>query len=76
MAKVFERVVYNQFYEYLTLKIYFFCNQSGFLSLQSTATALLETTNNWVFNIDKGNINAVIFLDLKKLLTLSLILFC
>ena len=23
-------------------------------------------TDNWAFNIDKGNVNAVIFLDLKK----------
>ena len=32
----------------------------------STATSLLEATDNWAFNIDKDNVNAVIFLDLKK----------
>ena len=57
MAKVFERIVYNQFYEH---------NQSRFCSLHSTVTTLLEATDNWAFNIDKGNVNAVIFLDLKK----------
>ena len=41
-------------------------HQSGFRSLHSTVTALLETTNNWAFNIDRGNVNAVVFLDLKK----------
>ena len=37
-----------------------------FRSLQSTVTALLEATDNWAFNIDRGNVNAVFFLDLKK----------
>ena len=41
-------------------------HQSGFRSLHSTATALLEATDNWAFNIDRGNVNAVVFLDLKK----------
>jgi len=40
--------------------------QSGFRSLHSTVTALLEATNNWAFNTDKGSVNAVVFLDLKK----------
>ena len=66
VAKVFERIVYNQFYEYLTENNLISCNQSGFRSLHSTATVLLEDTDNWAFNIDKGNVNAVIFLDLKK----------
>ena len=66
VAKIFERIVYNQFYEYLTENNLFSYNQSGFRSLHSTATALLEATDNWAFNIDKGNVNAVIFFDLKK----------
>ena len=41
-------------------------HQSGFRSLHSTVTALLEATDNWAFNIDRGNVNAVVFLDLKK----------
>ena len=40
--------------------------QRGFRSLHSTVTALLEATDNWAFNIDRGNVNAVVFLDLKK----------
>ena len=27
---------------------------------------LLRSTDNWAFNIDRGNVNAVVFLDLKK----------
>ena len=38
--------------------------QSGFRSLHSTVTAqLLEATDSWAFNKDRGNVNAFIFLD-------------
>ena len=40
--------------------------QSGFRSLHSTVTSLLEATDDWAYNIDQGNVNAVVFLDLKK----------
>ena len=40
--------------------------QSGFRSLHSTVTALIEATDSWAFNIDRGNVNVVVFLDLKK----------
>ena len=29
-------------------------------------STLLEAVNSWAFNIDKGNVNEVVFLDLKK----------
>jgi len=32
----------------------------------ATVTSLLETTDNWTFNIYRGFVNAVFFLDLKK----------
>ena len=32
----------------------------------TTLTALLEATDNWALNIDRGNVNAVVFLDLKR----------
>ena len=41
-------------------------SQSGFRSIHSTVTALLEATDSWAFDIDRGNVNAVVFLDLKK----------
>ena len=40
--------------------------QSGFRSLHLTVTALLEVTDNWAFKIDRGNVNAMVILDLKK----------
>lgn len=40
--------------------------QSPLSPAHSTASALLESTDSWSFNIDKGSVNAVVFLDLKK----------
>ena len=34
--------------------------------MHSTVIALLEATYSWAFNIDRGNVNAVVFNDLKK----------
>ena len=39
---------------------------SGFRSLHSTLTILLEATNSWSVNIDNGFLNGVVFTDLKK----------
>ena len=63
---MFERIIYDQVYGYLTKNNLISSQQSGFRSVHSTVIALLEATNNWAFNIDKGSVNAVVFLDLKK----------
>ena len=63
VAKVFERIIYNQVYAFvIDTKVLSNC-QSDF---RSTVTALLEATNTWPLNIDRGSVNAVVFLDLKK----------
>ena len=41
-------------------------HQSGFCAFHSTVTALLEATDSWTYNIDIGNVTAVVFLDLEK----------
>ena len=66
VAKVFERIIYDQIYTYLSEHDILSKSQSGFRSIHSTVTALLEATDSWAFVIDRGNINAVVFLDLKK----------
>ena len=66
VSKVFEKIVYDQLYQYLiNIKLLSSC-QSGFRSLHSTLTALLEATNSWSVNIDNGFLNGVVFIDLKK----------
>ena len=66
MAKVFERIIYDQLYLFLSEDNLLTNCQSGFRGLHSTVTALLEATNDWSYNIDHGSVNAVLFLDLKK----------
>ena len=66
VAKIFEKIVYDQLYNYLNVNYLLTSCQSGFRSLHSTLTALLETSNNWRVNVDKGLLNGVMFIDLKK----------
>jgi len=66
VAKVFERIIYDQLYHYLKVNNFLNRHQSSFRSLHSTVTALIEATDNWSLNIDCGFINAIVFLDLKK----------
>ena len=66
VAKVFERINYDQAFAYVTEHNLTSSHQSGFRRLHSTVTALLGATDSWAFNIDRGNVNAVVFLDLKK----------
>ena len=73
VAKVFERIGYDQLYNFLNSEEIISKQQSGFRSLHSTVTALLEATDSWAFNIDRGYVNAVVFLDLKRHLTLLIV---
>ena len=66
IVKVFERIVYDQLYSFLANGEIITNQQSGFRSLHSTVTALLEATDSWALDIDRGNVNPVVLLDLKK----------
>ena len=66
IAKVFERIVCDHLYNFLSDEDIISTYQSGCRSSHSTLTVLLEATDNWAFNIDRGIVNAVVFLDLKK----------
>ena len=66
ISKVFERIVYNQLFHYLDDNKLLLGCQSGFRSLHSTLTALLEATNAWSVNIDNGLLNGVVLSDLTK----------
>ena len=66
VSKVLEKLVYDQLYHYLNDNKLLSSCQSGFRSLHSTITALLEATNSWSVNIDNGFLNGVVFIDLKK----------
>ena len=66
VSKVLEKIVYNQLYHYLDDDKLLLGCQSGFRSLHSTLTALLEATDAWSVNIDNGLLNGVVFIDLTK----------
>ena len=66
IAKVFEKAIYVQFYKYLSDNSMLSNCQSGFRKLHNTITTLLKSTDEWRLNIDKGQINGVVFNDLKK----------
>ena len=64
LSKVFERIVYDQLYDYLTTIVNKY--QSGFRSMHSTVIALLDANTEWYLNIDQGLLTSVIFLDRTK----------
>ena len=66
ISKVFEKMLYNQLIEYLHRENLQTENQFGFRQFHSTASALLDCTNEWLFNMDRSFYNVVVFLDLKK----------
>ena len=66
IARSVDIAIYQQLYDYLYKNKLLNTYQSGFRTLHSTMTALLETTNNWSINIDNGLLNGVVYIDLKK----------
>ena len=69
VAKVFEKLISSQFIEYLGTNHLLSDSQSGFKKKSPTTTSIVKNTNQWYINMDKGLLNGIIFLDLKKPLT-------
>ena len=70
VARVFEKIIYGQLYEYFMTKKLLGNQQFGFRYLHSTALAISKSISNWWLNMDKGNMNSVFFLILGKPLIL------
>ena len=66
VTKLFEKLISNQAYIYLETNGIPTQQQAGFRKNQWTETSLLNITNKWLINIDKGHLNGVIFLNFKK----------
>ena len=66
VAKIFEKLVCGQLRSFMQENNIIIDDQSGFRPLHSTETILLDSTNEWLKNMDKGLMNGVLFLDLKK----------
>ena len=65
VAKLFEKLV-CQLSSFLSLNGILVEQQSGFRHQHSTETALLSSTNEWLFNMDRGLLSGVLFQDLQK----------
>ena len=65
LAKVFEKLVYRQLNEFLDAN-QLLSNQSGLRTHHSTETAFLHSSNQYLVNMDRGFINGVLLLDVKK----------
>ena len=66
VSKIFEKLITEQLETYLESNGILTEQQAGFRKNHSTQTSLLNITNQWLMNMDKGCLNGVIFLDLKK----------
>ena len=66
VAKIFEKLISHQLSNYLESNKILVNQQSGFRKKHSTGTSLLSVTNEWYLNMNKGYLNGVVFLDLKK----------
>ena len=66
VTRLFEKLIFNQFYVYLNANKLLYEHQPGFRLLNSVTTAPLASTNGWYLNIDKVKYTGLIFIDLKK----------
>ena len=66
VSRLFEKLIYDQLYEYLDSNKHLFKDQYGFRNLHSVVSCLLNCTNDWYVNIDRSKFTAMIFIDLKK----------
>ena len=66
VARLFEKLVFDQMYSFLNENKLFYSKQSGFRSMHSVLSCLLKCTNDWYLDIDKGNFTSVTLIDLKK----------
>ena len=66
VMKLLERIVHDQFHDYLTYHNMFSSKQSGFRPKHSTLTTLLEVSDYILKNMDAGHFVGAVFLDLKK----------
>ena len=68
VARVFEKLIFDQLSQYFTENGLLGNEQYGFRSLYSTALALGKVTNSWLLNIDNGKMNSAVFLNIRKAL--------
>ena len=66
VARVFGKILYGQIYDHFTSNKLLRNQQFRFRTLRSIALALSKCTSNWWLNMDRGDMNSVVFLDIRK----------
>ena len=66
VSRLFDKLVYNQLYQYLNENNLLASSQSGFRALHSTITALLKCIDDWYSGLDQGKYVGAVFIDLRK----------
>jgi sarcosine oxidase/L-pipecolate oxidase len=66
ISKIFERSVFNQLYEFLNANNLLYKYQFGFCPKYSTLAALIQMCDAWYENMDNGELNGVVFIDIRK----------
>ena len=66
LSKIIERHIVDQLNGYLSKHDLLYKSQSGFRPMHSCQTALTKLVDTWLKNMDNGELNGVLFLDLKK----------
>ena len=66
VAKILEKLVYDQVFHFLNENKVISNQQSGFRPFHSTETSLLQFANQCLINMNNGLVNGILFLNLKK----------
>ena len=66
ISKILERSIFNQIYKFLNDNSLLSKYQSGFRQKNTTLTALIQMCHTLYENMDNGELNGVVFLDIRK----------
>ena len=70
VSRLFEKVVHDQVFEFLTTNNLLSNNQFAYHKQHATITSLMNVTDTWYKNLDEKKINICLFLELSNLIPL------
>ena len=62
----FEKLTFNQLYDYLDKNKLIYYKQCLFKSLNFAVACLLKSTDDWYLNMNESRFTLTVFIDLKK----------
>ena len=76
LARLLEKIAHDQLFSHMKDCGLLSDNQFAFRKLHNTQTSIMNTTETWFRNINEQKTNLSVFLDLKKPLIPSTMMFC